>query len=187
MARMTIAAAFGSALAALSVLPAGASAASGDYAKRSVVYAEYIANCKVERNTRPDLRDEAARKLEKMSPEQFKLQIKGCQMSLPKPAAQRQATNVPPAAIVGSAAVAGAVVARAAMRRNGQRDDYRGGSRSFENVAEDSQYVKTNKGWEYNLGRLRGPTYCPAPKLWHRTEECKGIDRGGVRCRMECR
>jgi len=81
------------ALAALVTTATAASATArnpkpGDYAQSSKVYAEYIANCKVERNTRPDLRDEAARKLEKMSPEQFRLQIKGCQMSLPKPASQ---------------------------------------------------------------------------------------------------
>src|SRR3989344_3315483 len=115
------------ALAALVTTATAASATArnpkpGDYAQSSKVYAEYIANCRVERNTRPDLRDEAARKLEKLSRAQIELQIEGCQMSLPKPAAQRQAANVPPAAYVGAGVAAGVVLARS-LRRGGHQHE----------------------------------------------------------------
>jgi len=115
------------ALAALVTTATAASATArnpkpGDYAQSSKVYAEYIANCRVERNTRPDLRDEAARKLEKLSRAQIELQIKGCQMSLPKPAAQRQAAKVPPAAYVGAGVAAGVVLARS-LRRGGHQHE----------------------------------------------------------------
>ena len=109
------------ALSALTAGSAAAYAAAGDYAKKSAVYVEFIANCKTERNTRPDLRDEAARKLEKMSAAQRQLQINNCQgeerLAAERLAKQRQATNVPPAAIVGAGAAIGVAAVRTAGRR----------------------------------------------------------------------
>ena len=177
------------ALATLSVPPADASAAPGDYALHSAAYAEYIANCKRAATASPNIEDEAAKKLEQLTAAQRAQQIQACQMSeaaLAKREQQRQAANVSPAALVGAGVAVGAVAARALMSRGAnrsRRDQYR----SFENVAEDSRYVETKSGKDYGLERLRGPTACSAPRSWHRTEECKPIDHGGITCRMECR
>lgn len=77
MKKFIIAAAAFAAFTMVTAAPADAYAASGDYAKKSAKYAEFIANC-----TRPaesaSLQDEAARKLEAMPADQFRLQVANC-------------------------------------------------------------------------------------------------------------
>lgn len=156
-------------LAVAILLVGAAHAKSGDYARNSKIYAEFIANCGAAKNDPPKLRDEAAKRLEKMSRKQFMLQIKGCQMSLPPE--QRGAQNHQLAA-----------KAHAQAPHVGEQQAYN----TFDNVAAGSLKVRSH-GKSYSLRRMHGPTNCPAPRHWYRTEKCMAIDHGGVRCVMECR
>lgn len=164
---------------------AQAYAQPGDYAKHSAVYAEFIANCKVAAGDTPSLRDEAAKRLEKMSAAERELQVEGCRAGVPKAQPQRQATNVPPALIMGAGAMVGRTIGHSFDRRRGYRP---GGYRSFDDIAEDSLHVHTRGGRDYDIRRVHaGNRQCLPPRQLHRSNRCHAIPGGGINCELDCR
>jgi hypothetical protein len=145
------------ALAAISIA-APAIAKPGDHAKNSAVYAEFIASCKAGLNDPPNLRDEAALKLEKMSKAERELQVKGCQMSLP-PAEHNEAneqvkvaSSVPPAAYLGPVA---RTFQKMAMKRHRPQQRH-AAPVAEDNYAEVREFLRAYKG---PLWKTHGPDH----------------------------
>ena len=123
---------------------------AGEYARHSAKYAEYIANCRRAATTSPKLEDEAAKKVDAMSPIEFAKHVMACQMNEKALAAKAQAapkrvaSKIPPAAYVGAGAVVGAVLA------SNVRRSHRG--RGEDNYMEVREYLKNYKGplWQTN-------------------------------------
>jgi hypothetical protein len=63
----------------------------------------------------------------------------------------------------------------------------RDGYDTFDNVARGSHHVRTSSGKDYVLRSIGGNTQnCPPPAKLHRTEMCKAIPGGGIRCKFAC-
>lgn len=62
-----------------------------------------------------------------------------------------------------------------------------GGYDTFENVARGSHKVTTSSGQTFNLRNIGGNTQaCEPPRKLVRTEQCRSIPNGGIRCKFDC-
>ena len=138
---------------------------AGEYAQHSAKYAEYIPNCRRAATTSPKLEDEAAKKVDAMSPIEFTKHVMACQMN-EKAVSDKNAT----------------VGAQAVYRRSAPA------YRSFDNVAAESHRVRS-RGKDYNLRNIGGNTMaCNPPRQLVRSERCGPTPNGrGVRCQFDCR